>query len=464
MLKISQVNSKLERFPFICNFYIMPPMDQITLFEFETYGLNRLKVLKLIETAKLKYKNDDDCNKYLEPLINQLLPLKRNTLLTLVGPEILLDERRADHIGHFILRLAYCKSLDLRTWFVRQESILFRYRFLASSPAEIELFVQSLNLGLVKMPLHELQKVYNNDSKLVLDLKAIYPHLASWDGVQPLFFYKTHFANVTELVARRTVLILDGFALVPESELIVLVVNAFKANLMAALEMTAQALPRLDEEDRLMPILHSLSKQYLSQEPSFSQHGDITHDQIAKLSSIFPPCMQSLQIALERDSHLKHTSRLHFGLFLKGIGLSLEEALIFWRKAFNRMSDDEFTKKGYTYNIRYNYGMEGKRTNYTPYSCARIIMDMPGPNDTHGCPFRHFQRDKLTTMLHNMRVKESSIVEINRLAAESHYQLACTQLFEATHGKVHMAADEKVMGIAIEHPNQWFDLAYKKNE
>jgi DNA primase large subunit len=48
---------------------------------------------------------------------------------------------------------------------------------------------------------------------------------------------------------------------------------------------------------------------------------------------------------------------------LKVLGLSVEEAIIFWRKSFSGMTDDKFNKE-YKYNIRHSYGLEGRRANY----------------------------------------------------------------------------------------------------
>lgn len=51
----------------------------------------------------------------------------------------------------------------------------------------------------------------------------------------------------------------------------------------------------------------------------------------------------------------------------QGIGLSVEEALAFWRKSFSTITDDKFNKE-YRYNIRHQFGLEGSRKNYTPKS------------------------------------------------------------------------------------------------
>lgn len=150
--------------------------------------------------------------------------------------------------------------------------------------------------------------------------------------------------------------------------------------------MTARALPHLEEDERLLPKLANLSQQYVGQDYSLKKTaGKVTLDQIDGLSrTSYPLCMRQLHTALKENHHLKHGGRLQYGLFLKGIGLSLEEALIFWRAEFTKLMDVDKFDKQYAYNIRHNYGKEGKRADYTPYSCMKIIMsNPPGPGDHH---------------------------------------------------------------------------------
>jgi len=66
-------------------------------------------------------------------------------------------------------------------------------------------------------------------------------------------------------------------------------------------------------------------------------------NQLAKSS--FPLCMQHLHSAVRLHHHLKHGGRQQYGLFLKGIGLSLEEALKFWKSEFTRILDGDKVAK-----------------------------------------------------------------------------------------------------------------------
>ena len=59
------------------------------------------------------------------------------------------------------------------------------------------------------------------------------------------------------------------------------------------------------------------------------------------------------------------------------------ESLTFWRKAFGRKIDGDKFQKSYAYNIRHSYGQEGKRADYTPYNCIRIIRATANNGEYH---------------------------------------------------------------------------------
>lgn len=150
-----------------------------------------------------------------------------------------------------------------------------------------------------------------------------------------------------------------------------------------------------------MPILSHLSVSFLTNISASDNNffgdndGDtdkVTADMVDGLAQRhFPACQYHLWKRLKKDRHLKHHARLQFGLFLKvrrgvegsgagvrfyvlisdgwgemsqALGLPLDEALVYWRRAFGiSMTDDKFSKE-YKYNIRHSYGQEGGRKNY----------------------------------------------------------------------------------------------------
>ncbi|CAN0276721.1 unnamed protein product, partial [Hapterophycus canaliculatus] len=117
------------------------------------------------------------------------------------------------------------------------------------------------------------------------------------------------------------------------------------------------------------------------------------------------------------------------------------------------MGVDQFQKQ-YAYNVRHMYGKEGKRTNYTPYSCLKIIMgNPPAAGDHHGCPYRHYDEDHLSNLLSQVRIGGADKDAILRQVKSKNYQLACQRHFEITH-KGHESTGVSTDGVG-NHPNAW---------
>nr|XP_005484006.1 DNA primase large subunit isoform X1 [Zonotrichia albicollis] len=434
-----------EQYPHSLQFYLEPPTESISLVEFESFAVDRLRLLKVVENLGVSYVRSSEAYKTkLEAELRKLkFPYKALA-------EDDYEARRKDHISHFILRLAYCQSEDLRRWFLQQEMDLFRYRFNELTENLMQKFLEHVNLSF---------EAIGEDLKNQLANELI----ASTPGFTPLkvkeqMFYKVGLADAVDLFRARRVYIKDGFAFVPFKEIDVIVLNNYRTKLSKALALTARSLPSIQSDERLQPLLNHLSHSYVGPDYSIQKNtGKISLEQIDALSvKSFPLCMRQLHRALRESHHLRHGGRMQYGLFLKGIGLTLEQALEFWKKEFIRgkVDADKFDK-GYAYSIRHSYGKEGKRTDYTPYSCMKIIMsNPPSQGDYHGCPFRHSDPELLKQKLQSYKIPPSGIAQVLELVKGMHYQLACQKYFELTH-------DIDDIGFSLNHPNQYFTESQK---
>ncbi|XP_005484006.2 DNA primase large subunit isoform X1 [Zonotrichia albicollis] len=434
-----------EQYPHSLQFYLEPPTESISLVEFESFAVDRLRLLKVVENLGVSYVRSSEAYKTkLEAELRKLkFPYKALA-------EDDYEARRKDHISHFILRLAYCQSEDLRRWFLQQEMDLFRYRFNELTENLMQKFLEHVNLSF---------EAIGEDLKNQLANELI----ASTPGFTPLkvkeqMFYKVGLADAVDLFRARRVYIKDGFAFVPFKEIDVIVLNNYRTKLSKALALTARSLPSIQSDERLQPLLNHLSHSYVGPDYSIQKNtGKISLEQIDALSvKSFPLCMRQLHRALRESHHLRHGGRMQYGLFLKGIGLTLEQALEFWKKEFIRgkVDADKFDK-GYAYSIRHSYGKEGKRTDYTPYSCMKIIMsNPPSQGDYHGCPFRHSDPELLKQKLQSFKIPPSGIAQVLELVKGMHYQLACQKYFELTH-------DIDDIGFSLNHPNQYFTESQK---
>jgi len=190
----------------------------------------------------------------------------------------------------------------------------------------------------------------------------------------------------------------------------------FRSQLSANLSHTFRLMQSINADARVKPMLTAISKHCLAPVYKAAFTGRVTPDQLPMLSKrSFPVCMSHLYESLVSESHLRHGGRMQLGLFLKGIGLQLDDALAFWRQAMSRRLPPEKFNREYAYNIRHNYGKEGKRASYTPYGCTKIIMSQP-----------------------------SGIAH--------HYQLACRKVYAYTHGG-------QVPDNVGNHPNAYFEAS-----
>ncbi|KAK2544834.1 Prim2 [Columba livia] len=429
-----------QLYPHSLQFYLEPPTENISLAEFESLAIDRLKLLKTVENLGVSYvKNSDQYNSKLESELRKLkFPYKALT-------DDDYEARRKDHISHFILRLAYCQSEELRRWFLQQEMDLFRYRFSQLTDSLMQKFMEHVDLSF-----EAISEDLKNE--LASELSTSTPGF-TMSKVKEQMFYKVGLADAVDLFRARRVFIKDGFAYVPFKDIVAIVLNNYRAKLSKALALTARSLPSIQSDERLQPLLNHLSHSYVGPDYSVQKNtGKISLEQIDALSvKSFPLCMRQLHKALRDNHHLRHGGRMQYGLFLKGIGLTLEQALEFWKKEFIRgkVDADKFDK-GYAYSIRHNYGKEGKRTDYTPYSCMKIIMsNPPSQGDYHGCPFRHSDPELLKQKLQSYKIPPSGITQILELVKGMHYQLACQKYFELTH-------DVDDIGFSLNHPNQYF--------
>jgi hypothetical protein len=161
----------------------------------------------------------------MKPLLDKYLPLEANSS----SSTKLFAERQKDHYSHFILRLAFASTEDLRRRFARVETMLFRLRFGADDTRERIAFVQTLNLDWEPVSDEERREFAAELAATSAYGKKMQPEEEGW--------CKVDWDRVPDLVEGRRVFVKAGKAYVPAREQQSMVVAEFTARLEKALEV-----------------------------------------------------------------------------------------------------------------------------------------------------------------------------------------------------------------------------------
>lgn len=228
-----------------------------------------------------------------------------------------LQNEQIDESSHFILRLCYCQSEELRRWFLLYESALFQFRLKSMPPKKLARAVRSYCQ--VK-PISDDEKEQHRDALMQFMVNPAEFALSK--------FYAVPFTQVLDLVSQRQCYLWRGQAYIPHARVESLLVSKFRAELSKTLAgmgahhvLSTETAANDPEAGRLVPLVANLNRCTVTEEPGAADVAlagtSLTAGNVTQHVPYMPLCMRQLQAGLQKDKKLKHWGRLQYGLFLK---------------------------------------------------------------------------------------------------------------------------------------------------
>jgi len=310
------------------SFYTEVPISDIGYEEFKQIVKDRIKILRKVENGTL-----------------ETYPIRTEY---------------EDLVGHAGLKLIAAQAKWAVNWFVKMETALMRKR--------LELCPKSVESFFIKKIWPCLNISTNIDPETHFSLANANPR-----PFDPSIL--VHFSKCSDILPKRKYEISRGYFQFNPEILVSLIVTEYTRHLEATMNIMYEQMTSQPDE-RLGLVFSDL----LSLKPVATESID---NAINKREN-YPLCIQGILDKMAKNKHLKYNDRQVLARFLKDIGVPIEETIALFKSSFN-ISEGQFNKE-YLYNIRHTYGLEGRRANYSSFSCIKIA-GMSGESHTVGCPF-----------------------------------------------------------------------------
>ena len=369
-------------------FYLKPPRGDIALDKLEELAIKRWNFLQLL--LESSQRNLDDVTGFHETL-------SRHSELS----ESVMENSPKDRVSHFFLRLVIAKINDYATkdMFLKSETCLFSYRMTENSRSDLAKSLADVVRHIDQLETEDEEFDVLSESIVTMLRQNIFD---DDHETKPDLDLKVPFYIVPTLVASRQVQLDHGWAKIDALNARNFLSCVFSKMLRSSLTNMSEThlAYGTEEDDQRISVLIKRIKSQVSVQNRTSADPIVrlrAHE-INEKSVHFPPCYTRVHHRLNQTHRLGHHARIAYTLFLKEIGLPLEEALTFWRYYYskNPVNHEQHQKCGHSwqensrkfeYSINHLYGNAGSRKNYSAHSCAAIAERSSSVNEELTCPF-----------------------------------------------------------------------------
>ncbi|NHJ48736.1 MAG: hypothetical protein FK733_13205 [Asgard group archaeon] len=363
------------------------------------------------------------------------------------NPTYYEQEIYEEYAGHLLLRLVAAEDPRVQGWLVEKEGDLFELRFRRVPTTEIKIDIARYLFGEENvLDSRQLWGTFNINEKIFTEFHVKNRRSASM---------AVRFTCVPRLVSNRSALLKDGWVIALIEDFAMAMKTTFERLLKERIRETKENVDRIAKSSIKEPLLilkEELSKIIYSVSSS-TDRIQLGNYQLFSKENVFPQCMADLYSEVAQKGHINHDERFQLGLFLKQIGMTVDEQLFFWyEKSVDNIGQtfDRFSSGPAGYQVRYIYGLEGGRTDYSAQKCETI--------QSNGyCTFLHQSVENIEKVIREeiqnpTRKQEELIRALIRAVVDKRPGDACAIMFQIRYNR---------KSYSVRHPVGYVEYAAK---